>query len=150
VGETRDEFPELLALKAFARGGALGGAWFKVVAPTSKNAAGLLFGPADDHGELVVRRADLERQYRRCVSLGVMDFGPWTGELFVGAVTLADAANLRDGFDAWQVAPFGDGDDYLERVEALEAALQRVAGEELHVRIGSDGAAIARPMVRRA
>jgi ABC-type Fe3+-hydroxamate transport system substrate-binding protein len=97
----------------------------------------MLFGPADEHGELVVAAADFGREYQRQVSTGIMDYGPWLGEEFVAPVRSADVGNLREGFHTWKRGIEFPA-DYERQLDALEQRLAAVQGTELRVYVGGE------------
>ena len=143
------ELPEELALKAFADGVPLPGAWFMLQLPTSKNPVVVVLGPADEHGELKCSREDLSREHERAVSTGIMDHGAWTQEIFVQVVSREDLPGLRRGYELWAPAvPFSA--DYLEKLEVLEGRLAAVAGGSLAAECGWRGPANVRATTRLA
>jgi len=84
------EMPEEVAVMALANGEPLAGAAFNVTLATTKNGLGL-HCPArsDKRGEARLRGVDLERWEAETRSLAMMDYGPLTGQLYVGVVNQA-------------------------------------------------------------
>ena len=143
------DLPAELALKAFAGGIPLPGAWFKVHFPTSKNSVTLVLGPADGKGELKRNRDELVAEYERAVSAGLMDFGAPNDGIFVEVVNREDLPGLRHGFDVW-APPVRFPPNYLEELDQLDATLASVAGRTLTVVCAVPGHGSVRTTTREA
>lgn len=130
--------PDRLALKGFAGTAPLGGAWFDLHFPTSRNPVSFVVGPADGSGELHLTEANLEARYSQAIQTGVMDHGAWSGEVFVGVVDLAGLARLRDAYTTWKSFEGLFPPDYAERLDVLEQTLFEVEGETLRAVVGAE------------
>lgn len=93
-----------------------------------KNDYGLLFGPTDAAGELVISDDDLQEQIQRQLDLFPMDYASpksaWTGSMRIRVLNRSDVANLQMAYDTWKDLDLYPEDlpSHLSRLDALLSA----------------------------
>ena len=119
--------PEELRVSVTADAGPVSGAWIEMRLPMShKNDFNLLFGPADEHGRLVLNPSKIEAAARLIGDLFPMDYvglaAGWSGELMLSAVDRASISRLRRASELWT----GQGlypDDFSDQMDQLAERL---------------------------
>jgi hypothetical protein len=122
-----------VALKAFVGTRPLSCALFDLNFATTRSPVTVVLGPADDAGELHVTDDEIRRQYEEAASHAGMNCGPWSGEVFVGALNREMIRDARRGFASWHEIRGLFPPDYLGQLDRAERALEGHDGEVLRV-----------------
>lgn len=100
-----------------------------------KNDYGLLFGPSDASGELVIKALDLQQQVKGQLDLFPMDYvspePAWTGAMRIRVLNQTDVVYLQNAYETWKDAGLYPADLslHLSRLKVqLEANRDRIQG----------------------
>ena len=132
-----NRYPDQLVVDVTAAADPLPGAWILLtLGMATKNDFGLLFGPADRQGRLVIRWPEVESQVQQTRNMFPMDYGSlasWNGTIRVVAMNREAVARSAAAVDTWGTAGIPGGDSGHALLLSLGAELQRRAGQDLVV-----------------
>lgn len=134
-------FPSEMAVTALLDDQPMGKAWLVVeLEMDHKNDYGLLFGPTDASGKLVIKDMDLRQQAKKQLDLFPMDYvspeGAWTGAMKIRVLNRTDVVNLQNAYETWKDAGLYPADFplHLSRLQAqLEANRDRRLSARVHI-----------------
>jgi hypothetical protein len=130
--------PRIVKIAIEASGVPLAGAWVHVaLGTTRKNPHGMLAGPTNENGEVVVTDRTIEENVNQAVETSPMDYlglHAWDGSIRVEAMNRDRVAKVIDAVEIWENLGSLQTEDNLRLLRRYAQHLESIAGAELAVR----------------